>query len=53
MATILERLLPDTEAGNAAVLCVCNAREELLWSPSRELKVLSVDGTRPRDLLTR
>lgn len=44
-------LIPDVEKGQFAMVCVSNKEGKIGWFNSEEVKVVSVDGKPPSDLL--
>ncbi|MEA3558893.1 MAG: hypothetical protein U9R75_06520 [Candidatus Thermoplasmatota archaeon] len=45
-------LIPEVDKGQFAMVCVSNSDGKIGWFKSSELKVVSVDGKSPDDLLS-
>ena len=45
-------LIPDIDKGQFAMVCVSNSEGKIGWFKSTEVKVISVDGKSPGDLLS-
>jgi len=45
-------LLPNVKADELSLVAVCNAEGRIGWCPSHELRVVSIDGKSPAELLS-
>ena len=45
-------ILSDVDKGQFAMVCVSNNEGEIGWFESHEVKVISVDGKNPHDILS-
>lgn len=50
-SAVLGNLAPKRESTEFPLVCVCSAYGTIQWLPSDSVRVVSVDGQEPQDLL--